>query len=326
MSDDPGIAPEYDVRLPLYQRLEEEAVFVLSAALESAGIKSHSVSSRVKTLSSLEDKSARKGYRNPLNEASDIVGTRIVTLFLSDLPQVREIVKDRFDVVASDDKIGDSDPSTFGYMSEHYVVRLGTTYQGARYDDIQDTPFEVQIRTILMDAWANVSHYLAYKGEASVPADLRKDFHALSGLFYVADQHFEMFFKGAMESRSNATANIEEGGADTEINLETLGVLLQKQYPDRKHAPRSSISEVVEEITECGYENLGAIAETLELADDLVKEYEREHPPGAAGDGRYSDVGAVRKALAISDAKYARRKYHSDTPFERYRRMLSSSA
>jgi len=45
-----------------------------------------------------------------------------------------------------------------------------------------------------MDAWATVSHYLDYKTDADVPLGLRKDFQALSGLFYLADTHFEMFY------------------------------------------------------------------------------------------------------------------------------------
>lgn len=33
--------------------------------------------------------------------------------------------------------------------------------------------FEIQVRTLCMHAWAVVSHYLDYKGDWDVPADLK---------------------------------------------------------------------------------------------------------------------------------------------------------
>ncbi|MBI4489516.1 MAG: hypothetical protein HY694_10565 [Deltaproteobacteria bacterium] len=60
-------------------------------------------------------------------------------------------------------------------------------------------PFEIQIRTIAQDAWASISHYLDYKKESDIPAQLRRDFYALSGLFYVADRHFAMLKKELTE-------------------------------------------------------------------------------------------------------------------------------
>ena len=50
--------------------------------------------------------------------------------------------------------------------------------------------FEIQIRTITQDAWASISHYLDYKNEISIADELKKDFYALSGLFYIADTQF----------------------------------------------------------------------------------------------------------------------------------------
>ena len=135
----------------------------------------------MKTLASLEEKAQRKGYGEPL-QLSDIVGARVVVLFLSDLPRTDALIRDTFHVVTSEDKIeGAEDPSTFGYMSHHYDAVLNPAHTGPRYEDLHDLQFEVQARTLLMDAWANVSHYLAYKSNAGIPPELRRDFYALSG-------------------------------------------------------------------------------------------------------------------------------------------------
>ena len=97
-----------------------------------------------------------------------------------------------------------------------------------------------------MDAWANISHYLDYKKEADVPEELKRDFYALSGLFYVADTHFEMFFK----SREKVTQRLEESELlpTQEINFDSLKIYLNKQYPERKcddAGHSNSISELV---------------------------------------------------------------------------------
>src|SRR5947208_10717429 len=102
---------------------------------------------------------------------------------------------------------------------------MKSEYKGPRYDAISGMPFEVQVRTILMDAWANVSHYLDYKGEADVPKPLRRDFYALSGLFYVADSHFEMFFKSSKDSRKQMAKLASESQSELteqDINLDSL--------------------------------------------------------------------------------------------------------
>jgi ppGpp synthetase/RelA/SpoT-type nucleotidyltranferase len=72
---------------------------------------------------------------------------------------------------------------------------LPDNYTGPRYEDLKGLKAEIQIRTIAMDAWSNVSHYLEYKTPEAAPSSLRKDFYALSALFYLADTHFELFFQ-----------------------------------------------------------------------------------------------------------------------------------
>jgi putative GTP pyrophosphokinase len=180
-----------------YERLLEEVNFVMRQALAESGIKIHSCGGRVKDIKSALGKIRRKVYSNPQTQIEDVVGYRIVCLFISDIDQIADIVASQFSVLSSENKVeGERDPATFGYMSNHYICHLSPRYSGPRYDTLKGITFEIQCRTLLMDAWANVSHHLAYKGDVSIPEYLRRDFHALSGLFYVADKHFELFYGG----------------------------------------------------------------------------------------------------------------------------------
>ena len=310
--DSEDLSRDYAVRRPTYEHLQKEVEFALAEALLNAGIKPHSVAGRVKTLESLEDKVGRKGYADPLIEAEDLVGVRIVTLFLSDLPRVRDVIRQTFEVKTEEDRVEGADVSTFGYMSVHYVGTIREEHRGPRYDSIKGIVFEIQVRTIVMDAWANISHYLAYKGEASVPRSLKRDFHALSGLFYVADQHFELFFKETIEAEQDAIAQVSSPRDEpVEINRDTFKAYLRQRYPDRLAAGAHFTSELVEEVTAAGYTTLEEFDSAIEDAD--FASYERANPPGEGE--HFMDVGAARLSLAIVDSSYREDKYGDDPTF-----------
>lgn len=179
---------EYNSRKGLFDQLIETAKFIISQEIQN--IKIHSFTNRIKGFDSFVDKIRRKGVKEPFQEIMDVVGLRIVCLFHSDVKNIGVIVKKNFEILEEDDKINSVDVNFFGYMSLHYKAKLKDVRPD--YKDIKDIPFEIQIRTIAQDAWASISHNLDYKKESEVPIHLKRDFNALSGLFYVADTHFEI--------------------------------------------------------------------------------------------------------------------------------------
>jgi putative GTP pyrophosphokinase len=307
------LAAEYRLKEPMYKRLAAEVEFGLDAIAKQAGIKTHSVTSRVKTIESLSRKAQAKELEDPLAELQDLVGARVVVLFLSDLPRLDEIIRQAFDVHSSDDKIASGDPSSFGYMSVHYQASLGSQHQGPRYDGLEGQSFEIQARTVVMDAWANVSHYLDYKGASSVPEDLRRDFFALSGLFYVADQHFEMFADRSGQSQEEAKREVKAPSTDAiEVNLDTIEAFLLERFPDRRHASRSQIAEFVEEITGVGYENVRAVEKKIESAQGNFDAYEQRRVEEKEG-SRFNDLGVARISLGLVDKNYFDSIYSGDS-------------
>ena len=179
---------EYNSRKGLFNQLIETAKFIISQEIQN--IKIHSFNHRIKGFDSFVDKIRRKGVKEPFQEIMDVVGLRIVCLFRADVKNIGVIVKKNFEILEEDDKINSVDVNIFGYMSLHYKAKLKDVQPD--YKDIKDIPFEIQIRTIAQDAWATISHDLDYKNESEIPIHLKRDFHALSGLFYVADTHFEI--------------------------------------------------------------------------------------------------------------------------------------
>jgi len=206
-------------------------------------------------------------------------------------------------------------------MSKHFVCQLDSrTVAGPRYDNIKQMRFEIQCRTILMDAWANVSHYLAYKGDASIPSHLRRDFYALSGLFYIADRHFELFFNAAMTSEKSALSAPTEESETAPMNLDTVQAMLARIYPERTRATRGQVSAFLEETASAGYETLKGLEEALVRGENGAMRYEADLPPALIAGEKYSDVGFARMALAIADLEYAQKYYSGEKRFEKYRK------
>jgi len=244
---------------------------------------------------------------NPIKELNDILGFRIICLFLSDIDRIFNLLKKNFKILEVDDKRFTKGETVFGYLSFHVIANLPPSHNGPRYDGLKSLPFEIQVRTISMHAWAIISHYLDYKTPHAVPSELKRDFNALSGLFYVADQHFEMFFKSSKTSRKKASKSLgqKKTSGDTEINFDTLTAYLKKEFPDREHSDAQEISEVIEEMNKAGIKKISELDDKVKIGAKAFSAYEEKYPPGdRASKGRFLDVGVIRITLRLVDPGY----------------------
>ena len=162
----------------------DEVKYKISRGLEKNGIKIHSLVHRFKAFDSFLGKIKRKDFRDPFNEMHDLIGFRIICLFLDDINRTGEMLTHEFDVVDIEDKIESESYDVFGYMGSHYKVKLKEAVLEIDY------VFEIQLRTIAQDAWASISHHLKYKKDDHMADNLKRDIHALSALFYIADKNW----------------------------------------------------------------------------------------------------------------------------------------
>ncbi len=73
----------------------------------------------------------------------------------------------------------------------HYIVSLSQArLELAEYQRLSDQKCEVQIRSILQHAWAEIEHDLGYKSPTAVPRVIRRRFSRLAGLLEIADEEF----------------------------------------------------------------------------------------------------------------------------------------
>ena len=95
------------------------------------------------------------------------------------------------DLARSVDKRRQAELDRFGYRSLHYICAPAPSFfeqHGFVY--MPELRFEVQLRTILQHAWAEMEHDLGYKAPEAIPAQIRRRFSRLAGLLELADEEF----------------------------------------------------------------------------------------------------------------------------------------
>lgn len=321
---------EYEKHRRFYEKLVDEVKYILTGSLERNGIKIHSLTSRetkIKTFKSFYKKVVKKEIMaNQFEVIEDIAGVRVICLYRSDLIRLEELISADFDVLKADTSRTRT-TTPFGYQSDHYIVKLAKDCTGPRYDDIKNFKCEIQVRTILMDAWDSVSHHLDYKQEIDIPKELRADFNALSGLFYVADTHFGLFRKGYEEARANLMKSVQEDvfNLDQEINLDSLTAYFKWKFPERIGIAQIS-SEIVLELKEFEYENMRQLDEKVNLAFPMLKEIEKEIFKQEEWKPSWHPDGVIRVCLDLTDEKYSKRRSPKGTReiIAKYRNILKA--
>lgn len=323
--DNPDWVSQYYSRMTTYDDLHDEVDEVLYSGFKDR-LKTHEIVTRVKSLDSFMDKIERKAYTDPFGEMPDIVGARVVCMFLEDLKIADEIVHELFDVHAKEDKSEGVDPELLRYQSVHYECMIKDSYSGPHYDNIKGITFEIQVRTILQDAWAVIEHRLAYKGRESIPNELRRDFSALVGLFHVADKQFQQLRHHieALEDEASELIgrHMKEGtfqaATDVIIDRGTLKAFLRAEFPDRDRSKDYEYASLVDALASIGIRSIGVLAVRLrEMMDKLLESEATDNILDEDNDyaevDRYSDVGFVYSFIRLEFPEYF--ESQSEDPF-----------
>lgn len=188
------IIEEYKKLHSLYQKLETQCLSLIKELFKDQKIKIHTIASRLKTKESLKGKILNKSEKyQKLTDITDLVGIRIIALFEDDVQKIENIIKDEFliDPENSEDKFIKLNPNEFGYRSVHYICSVNDARASLpEYKSISKLKFEVQIRSLLQHAWAEIEHDLGYKNEGDLPSKLQRDFFRIAGLLELADMEF----------------------------------------------------------------------------------------------------------------------------------------
>jgi putative GTP pyrophosphokinase len=320
----------YDELVPRLERLGANLRDALSQLLAEAGVDTLTITYRVKALHSLRDKAARKKYNDPLSEAPDLCGVRVIAFYPTDLIQIEHIILSEFQVDEAVDKSDELGSNRFGYRSNHYIIKLKQEWTGApNYRGLNEMRAEIQVRTNLMHAWANLSHALSYKSPEQVPEEFQRRIYQLSALFELADQEFDRLRKEKLDYqravRKAADSPTHEPFAIGQpLNVDSLQAFLDVHAPDRSRSA-SDTEYLLSEMQE-----VGATLADLDAGFKLMQPYILEDEVAFGGDGTtyvWSQGGLARHVLDCTLEPYwnARQQEPADRfskiP-ERRRRLL----
>lgn len=217
------VLAEYDRIVPALHERGEAIVHEIRALLAThPTLKVHSVGWRLKARESLARKLARpdRNYTD-LWTLTDLVGVRVITYFADEVDRVGELVEAHLPVEFehSTDKRR-REATEFGYRSLHYVSRLGGALP-------ERACFEVQVRTVLEHAWAEIEHDLGYKATEAIPLAVRRRLSRLAGLLELADQEFGAIRTDLETYERALPERIEAVGSSIQLDRFSLVALLE---------------------------------------------------------------------------------------------------
>ena len=224
MSDNVNeIMAEYYQQSDLYYKLEHDVKDIISTLLEVNHIKISNMAARIKTEEALRNKIMYKNKYSHLDEITDILGVRIITLFEKDVDTIFELLDKTFEIceIVDKRKKRKNNRIEFGYNSLHLILKFtDSRCQLVEYQKYLDIRFEVQIRTVLQHAWAEVEHGLGYKSFYEPPMEVKRKLNRLSSTLEILDEELERIRYDI--ALYNQSFDKEEKIMKTDINKDSL--------------------------------------------------------------------------------------------------------
>lgn len=283
------IVAAYAKRRPSYEALTAKLTVLLRDLIDLRSIHA-TVESRTKSVDSFAAKIVRDGkrYADPMNDITDLCGLRVVTRTTLDVEAVLRLLQDEFEIDSahSVDKAEAFDPTHFGYISQHVIVRLAKP----RSLISEWLPFarhaaEIQVRTFAQHAWANISRALEYTREEDIPKPLRRRLHRLSALFELADDELRaIWMEGSAlvaEYRRRVQVDATSG---VDLNVDSFLAFLQESLAVKDLAVfLESIGIHMEDATlssrdvamlqHAGFQTIGDVAQLLRSTNGWAKAF-----------------------------------------------------
>jgi ppGpp synthetase/RelA/SpoT-type nucleotidyltranferase len=196
----------------------------------------HQVAGRAKDPTSLLRKMRDKEYDDPANEVTDLVGVRVISYFHDEVDAIVARLKDVFEVddARSVDKREALSVREFGYRSVHLIVRAKElrALDDPGVDELAGLWFEIQVRSLLEHAWAEIEHDIVYKTGVAFPEDVLRRFAGLAAQMEQLDRDFLELREKRAELIADLRAEYAEGrGFDAPLDAARLCAVLEVLRP-----------------------------------------------------------------------------------------------
>ena len=306
MPTDQDIADQYGLQRTAYESLAESAATTITTLLRARKVDYLAVVHRTKTIESVREKVSRKGYAD-LVEFTDLAGVRVITYIESDIAKVSGLLNEAFVVDAkhSIDKSEELSDDQFGYRSVHFVCELGDARTALpELSELRGLKFEVQVRTVLQHAWAEIEHDRSYKFAGELPSAIKRRLNLLAGVLELADREFGLLAREVDEYATSVKQSAASGSlSEEELTSISLSEFfksdeIEPKFSKSPYSP-TSIDEVVGELKRFGVVDIAGVKKLLspKFMEAL-----------ATSVATTTVVGLMRKAMMFEDVD----RYFSD--------------
>lgn len=286
----------YEEGQPRYERLADMVAVLLRQQLDTENVKYLSITHRIKERSSFLRKIERKGYDNPGEQMMDFAGVRVVTYLPSQVQRICDIVANFFEVDPnnSSDKTADLGTDKVGYQSRHFVCTLGPSRSKLpEYKDLHAIKFEIQVRTILQHAWADLAHGRVYKNfSGGLPPELERSLNLHAGTLELLDSGLNEL-ANSIDSYSETISRNDKTLLAESVNSISLENYIIDRFPHLRQSDFPASNLAVREVKAFGIET---IAELDKVLTKKIKEQIASNPAPTN-----TILGTVRKILMASD-------------------------
>lgn len=292
------ISSAFKKRLVDHESLTSTCKVMLSRILAENNVDVLSVSGRTKNISSVLEKIRRKRYSSPEIQMTDLTGVRVIVFFESQVSIVSELIRKVFDVdednsVDRDTILGDD---RIGYRSVHFVCSLGRARSRlSEYKNIHNLKFEIQVRTVLQHAWAELAHDRAYKFSSELPGNLQRKLNLYSGMLEVVDRGFDEVSNEIDQYASTVEAThltlIKNHKIDS-INIQKVVDEIEDKY-SMEFAEMPIDRSFVDELEAFGVSKVGDLIDLI--SDDFISDFK------VSRGEKSTNIGIIRSAMMYKD-------------------------
>ncbi len=278
--------------------------------LKDNNVEVSDVTHRVKSLDSFLNKIEKKPYKNPFDDIEDICGLRIVCYYQSDIDKINTIIKDEFNIIEDKNKTAELENDKFGYRSYHFIATIKKEWECTpTFKGLSNYKFEIQVRTILMHAWASISHKLQYKHENDIAPKLKRDLSKLSALVELADEQFDKVRQEKNDYILTLIDSSKEESAfvvNVDLNLDSLQAFLDFYFSERKQLGTESLLEDLREFKI----DLKTLKEYVDKCKPFLKEIEKKVYGSKGREICWVQVGAIRIILDLMNNQFYESRIH----------------
>ena len=272
---------QYRSLLPVYEQMAEIIPEKLKQFFEEAGIVVAAVEHRVKTESSLAGKLKLKGSKyKDIFDITDLVGLRVITFYIDDVDKVASVLERLFEIdwENSIDKRKAHEIDSFGYLSLHYICRIPeSAYTDPEHPELNKIRFEVQMRTVLQHAWANMNHDTGYKSGVEIPKVYLRNLSRLAGILELVDDEFSRIRRELADYRRQVQKLVASGNlSEVQLDGESFKSYLAIGPFDRLNRKIASVNQAeIQPVDMSAFLPLFKILRFSTLGDieALIKEY-----------------------------------------------------